>query len=288
MLEGNGAKLTRRPTIDTSCRLCGESTTKAFDLTFLDRYEVKFYRCSKCESLETESPYWLDQAYQLAIASTDTGAVIRNAICSAAIVATATVLKVKGKFLDFGGGTGLLCRMLRDRGFDAHTVDPYSDPVFARGFSIAETDLKATHVSLLSAIEVFEHLAEPSIKLGELFALKPRVLFATTVLYRGEGRDWWYIGKHTGQHIFFYTGKAMRFLAEKHGYDYFGNMDFHVFSRDQISSWQRGLMRMIVSPIGLRMVRLWMTATQRGNFADRDFKLLAERTKDEASKQDQY
>lgn len=261
--------------MELNCRLCGSPAREAFQLKILQRHDVRFFECGHCGSLQTEQPYWLQEAYHAAITSTDTGVVIRNVVCQAAIFAIARIMHVAGSLLDFGGGPGMLCRMLRDLGFDAYVSDRYADPVYARRFALQLDEARERRIGLLSAIEVFEHFENPAVSARELFSIGPRVIVVTTVLYHGEGRSWWYIGKDTGQHIFFYTTKAMEWLAAQHGYHYLGRHGFHVFSRDPFTLGQRILLRLAISTLGLRLVRIWIAATQRGTHADADFRDIA-------------
>ena len=46
------------------CRLCSGETSFVFNHKVLNKFDVKYYRCSNCESLQTEKPYWLDEAYE--------------------------------------------------------------------------------------------------------------------------------------------------------------------------------------------------------------------------------
>lgn len=39
---------------------------------------MQYYRCPNCGFICTEEPYWLDEAYSSAIASTDIGVIMRN------------------------------------------------------------------------------------------------------------------------------------------------------------------------------------------------------------------
>jgi Methyltransferase domain len=258
---GDGAEL---------CRLCGAPVHEAFRGRVLQLYDVAYQRCSRCNSLQAQHPYWIEEAYASAIAITDTGAAIRNFVCHAAIVAVTRILGVSGKFLDFGGGTGLLCRMLRDRGIDAYAFDKYADPVYARGFVLDGSSGIPHNLGLLSAIEVFEHCVDPVADLRPLFAAAPDVLFATTIPYRNEGADWWYLGMETGQHVFFYSEQGLAALARMNGYHYCGFGNFHLFTRSPISAWRRALVSLSLSSTGLRLTRLMIAATQRGRYANRD------------------
>lgn len=257
------------------CRACSGPVSRAFETLILGRYTATFYRCQSCHSLQSEPPYWLGEAYQSAIAATDTGAVLRNLICHAAVVAVAKILRIKGRILDYGGGAGMLCRLLRDSGFDAYLYDRYAEPVYARGFALDGVDsVAAGELGMLCAFEVLEHCANPANDVGKIFALRPQVVFATTVPYRGEGESWWYLGKHAGQHIFFYSSTCLRRFAQIYGYDYLGVDSFHIFSAAPLMGWQKAVLRILLSRIGLRVVRTWVAATLTGRYCDADMMAL--------------
>ena len=266
-----------RSNMNESCRLCGGTTTVVFTRRVLQRFEVDFRRCEDCESLQTERPYWLNEAYSSAIASMDTGAVERNLICQAAISCVAAVLRLKGRVLDYGAGTGLLCRLLRDRGHDAYAYDKYAQPAYAAAFSVDQAHAGIEPIDLLCAIEVFEHFDDPDSQLTELFALRPNVFVATTIPYKGEGKDWWYLSADTGQHVFFYSSKALKTVAAKFGYIYLEVGTFHIFSKSPVSRTRQLLIRLGLSSIGRRIGRIWIAATQQGTYANQDYWRLAEK-----------
>ena len=58
------------------CRLCGDSTRRVHSATILGKYRVDYLQCESCELLQTEDPYWLDEAYQHPINVVDTGILI--------------------------------------------------------------------------------------------------------------------------------------------------------------------------------------------------------------------
>jgi Methyltransferase domain len=236
----------------------------------LGRYSVNFLKCQVCESLQSQSPFWIAESYTAAIAATDTGAMVRNLQCHAAVYAVAALCRVRGRFLDAGGGAGVLCRLLRDHGFDAHLADKYSDPVFARAFSIPIDECRAGDFALVSAVEVLEHFEDPAGEIDRLFALRPDVIVAMTQVYRGEGKDWWYLSAQTGQHVFFYSEKCLELLARKHGLYYLCADWIHVFSAKPLGLVRRVALRLLLSNAGLGMVRLWLAARLRGRFANRD------------------
>jgi len=261
--------------VDT-CRACGGATTVVFETTILGRYSVKFLKCQVCESLQPENPFWIGESYTDAIGATDTGAMVRNLQCLAAVYAVSALCRVRGRILDSGGGAGVLCRLLRDYGFDAYLSDKHADPVFARAFSIPIDECRTGDFALVSAVEVLEHFEDPAGEIGRLFALRPDVVVATTEVYRGEGKDWWYLSTQTGQHVFFYSEKCFELLARKRGLYYLGAGWIHVFSAKPLGLVRRVALRLLLSNAGLGMVRLWLAARLRGRFANRDHVVACE------------
>jgi hypothetical protein len=252
------------------CRLCDHDCVLAFERTVLRRLTVRYYSCPACGALQTETPTWLDEAYGSAIAALDTGIVTRNLVNQAVIFLLARILRPAGRLVDFGGGTGLLCRLLRDLGFDAYLIDRYADPVFARGFGLAPEAAAQAPVAILSCFEVFEHLSAPSADIGALFALKPALLVASTKLCDGKGADWPYLVPETGQHVFFYARKTMATIAAKHGYAYLNRGDYHLFMRDLLSPVRRMLIRLLLTRPGLLAARMLIASTLDTRFAQRD------------------
>ena len=259
------------------CRLCDHVCTLAFERLVLGRHRVEYHACAGCGALQTEEPHWLDEAYDTAIAALDTGIVTRNLVAQAIVHIVGRIVRPAGRLIDFGGGTGMLCRMLRDIGFDAWLMDRYAEPVFARGFALAPEQATAAPVAILSCFEVFEHFAAVGPELDQLFALKPAVLVASTELYDGQGADWPYLVAETGQHIFFYSRRTMQHIAARQGYRYVGRGQFHFFLRDPLSSLRQRLLRAAISRMGLRAARLAIAWRLDGRFSRQDQAALARR-----------
>lgn len=196
-----------------ACRLCGGDTEERFRLTVLGRHDVGYRVCAACGSLQTETPFWLEEAYGCNLAGLDTGALQRNLQNFAACFTVARLFGL-GTAVDYGGGDGMLCRFLRDHGIDAYSCDKYAQPVYAQGF----TEPPFSFPDFLTAFEVLEHLPNPVADLGDIFAWNPKVMLLTTDLYGGQGPDWWYLTPQSGQHVFFYSPKAILMVAEKYGY----------------------------------------------------------------------
>jgi len=210
-----------------TCRLCGGDLVERFRLTVLGRHDVGYHECAACGSLQTDAPFWLDEAYACNLAGLDTGALQRN-LRNFAASFTITQLFDLQTAVDYGGGDGMLCRFLRDRGLDAYSCDKYAKPVYAQGF----TEPPFSFPDFLTAFEVLEHLPSPDADLSEIFAWNPKVALLTTDIYSGQGADWWYLAPQAGQHVFFYSPKAILMVAEKYGYMAVQMGDFLLFVRN--------------------------------------------------------
>ncbi len=196
-----------------SCRLCAGEANFLQSLEVLHKYRVAYFRCASCGSVETETPYWLDEAYSIVDSNLDTGAVQRNLNSVAACLSMARIFGLKTG-LDIGGGDGLLCRLLRDYGLDCYATDKYAQAKYSTGFTRPPFESP----DLLTAFEVFEHFSDPATEYAELFAWRPKVILASTGICDNQPNDWWYFAPAHGQHVFLHSRRAFEWLAQKYNY----------------------------------------------------------------------
>ncbi|CAG0956526.1 hypothetical protein ANAEL_00374 [Anaerolineales bacterium] len=196
------------------CRICSLSTTLFDEAVVLKKYRVKYYWCENCGFMQTEKPYWLDEAYSRAITKSDIGLIGRNLqMVTPTRKLILTCLEPTDKFVDYGGGYGIFTRLMRDQGFDYYRHDPLCENLFAGGFE-ASSNIRYT---LLTAWEVFEHLENPLDEIEEMLSYSHNLFFSTVLLSTSlEPLDqWWYYGLEHGQHIAFYSHKTLQIIAQK-------------------------------------------------------------------------
>ncbi|MGZ6218337.1 MAG: class I SAM-dependent methyltransferase, partial [Vulcanimicrobiaceae bacterium] len=177
-------------------------------------------RCEDCGSLQTEPPFWLEDAYRDVGTGDDTGACQRNFDL---VLQSATLLRLMrweptATCLDYGAGMGLFGRMMRDRGYNFFAYDKYLSPFYMDRY--VAVDPRGLKPQLVTAFELLEHLPDPAKDLDEVFGLGADLVIATTEICDGQGAEWWYFNPAQGQHVFFYSRKAMTFIAQKYGYRY--------------------------------------------------------------------
>ena len=96
-----------------NCKICNSESKEVFSAKVLNKYNVKYYQCPSCGFLQTEEPYWLDEAYKSAIGIADTGIQKRNQLfADRSSVIISSFFDPKKKFLDFAGGYGIFVRMI--------------------------------------------------------------------------------------------------------------------------------------------------------------------------------
>lgn len=87
------------------CRICGAESNSFDEALILKKYKAQYFRCPNCGFIQTESPYWLDEAYSDAIVDSDIGLIERNIMLSRLVAAVISFcFPTATSFLDYGGG----------------------------------------------------------------------------------------------------------------------------------------------------------------------------------------
>lgn len=195
------------------CRACGHDL-EPYRTIVVRGKPAELFTCPSCGLYEFPDPDWLDDAYRDPIAQIDVGLVSR---CLIVARIAETLIRTRGlqdrPLLDFGGGYGLLTRLVRDAGLDMRHHDPMAANLFAQEL---EGDPAADY-GLCTLIEVFEHLDDPRAVLDRLRHID-LLLITTEIPPQPLPETWPYLIPDLGQHITFYSQGALAALARQYGY----------------------------------------------------------------------
>ncbi|WP_069660424.1 class I SAM-dependent methyltransferase [Arcticibacter eurypsychrophilus] len=216
-------------------KITSGETKLIFEAKILNKYYVSFYQCQDTGFIQTEEPYWLDDAYSSAITKLDLGLVYRNLEISKNINYLLSKYFDNTKiFLDYAGGYGLFTRIMRDKGYDFYHYDPYCQNLFAENFDLSTLGLPHSF-ELVTAFEVLEHMADPLKEVARIMQYSDSFLFSTELqpeVVFSKPEDWWYFSPETGQHVSFYNIKSLEYIAKKLGYNFYTDGTFlHLFTK---------------------------------------------------------
>jgi len=218
-----------------NCRICKQSTNKIFNHLVLNKYLVDYYFCANCKFIQTEDPYWLNEAYQNPIGTIDTGIIKRNLLFTKRAATLLYFLFDKNKkYLDFGGGYGLFVRMMRDVGFDFYWEDKFTENLVSKGFDFSNNEIE---IELLTSFECFEHFINPVEEMITLLQKSNNILFSTQLFHNQPPKpaEWWYYNFEGGQHISLYSKQTLLQIAKIFNLNlYTDNRGFHLLSKKNI------------------------------------------------------
>jgi len=226
-----------------TCRVCADQARFLWRAAPLG-HQVGYYECGSCGYIQTEQPFWLDEAYASPINLTDTGILGRNKDCMERVLITLWLLKARqGRVIDLAGGFGILVRMLRDVGVDARWSDKYAQNLVAKGF---EDD--GGHAVLATSFESFEHFIDPVQEMSAMLSRADSLLISTQLapVPTPPPSAWWYYGLEHGQHIGFFRRQTLEYLASRLNVRVLSDGEsFHLFTRSSLSEyfWLQALKR---------------------------------------------
>ncbi|MGE5659840.1 MAG: methyltransferase domain-containing protein [Actinomycetota bacterium] len=219
------------------CKICEATSLKFANARIINKYNIDYFQCQNCGFVQTEEPYWLEEAYSEAIAKSDVGLVYRNfnfSEISSNIIFY--LFNHDSQFLDYGGGYGLFVRLMRDVGFNFYWYDKFCKNIFAKGFE-SELLEKDSQYELVTAFEVFEHLVNPLDEIAEILRFSENILFSTELLPDNNPKpeEWWYYALEEGQHISLYTPQALTIIANKFKLNLYSNgSSLHLITKKKI------------------------------------------------------
>jgi len=237
------------------CNICNRETLPFQQAMVRGKYNVQYFCCPNCGFIQTESPYWLGEAYAEAINTSDVGLVARNLETARVTKAVISVFfESAAKFVDYGGGYGLFVRLLRDSGFDFYRYDRFCANLFAHGLDVTASELQK--YELVTAFEVFEHLVDPMQDIAAIAKFSENILFTTNITPTPPPllKNWWYYGLDHGQHVSLYSRTSLSVVAAQLNLHLYSNgVNLHLLTKQVILS---PLFRLVVSGPGSTLLNL--------------------------------
>lgn len=266
-------------TAGETCRICRKPAASFASATLLGKHAVQYYRCGECGFVQTEKPYWLAEAYSEAITRSDIGLVGRSVSFSRIIRNLVYLFMDRdGRFLDYGAGYGLFVRMMRDFGLDFRWFDDSCENLFAKGFEgrLEETD---QHYSLVTAIEVFEHMVDPIPNVARMVRASEGLFFTTVLIPEPPPTpgSWWYYGLEHGQHVSLFSARAIAYIAREFGLHLQSDGVFiHLMTRRPLPA---GALRIVKSQaLGTILNPILDRVATRRSLLNRDFEAITGQT----------
>ena len=145
------------------------------------------------------------------------------------------------RHIDYGGGDGMLANILRERGWNSSSYDPFLERDRAHE--------SRGRFDLITAFEVFEHVPDIDALIRDLDRLRTPtgiVLFSTLVsdgeVHPNRPIKWWYAAPRNG-HISLYSRKSLGLLASRMSLNFASFSDnFHAFF-STVPTWAQHLIR---------------------------------------------
>lgn len=219
-----------------NCKICSSESEYIFSSVIRNRYKIKYYFCNNCGFLQTEDPFWLDEAYRESINLSDTGLIQRNILFSK--ITTDLIYLFIGsdkKYLDYAGGYGIFTRIMRDIGFDYYWDDIYTTNLFSKGF---EYKKEIGEISLITSFESFEHFVNPIKEIEKMLEISSNIFFSTEIIPNivPKPYEWSYYGLSHGQHISFYSLKSLELISKKYKLNLYSNkVNLHLLTKKKIN-----------------------------------------------------
>jgi SAM-dependent methyltransferase len=226
------------------CPVTGQEMRFLFNHRVLGKYDVAYFYCDASGIIQTEEPYWLEDAYKTVISELDTWIAQRNYSNAKRLESLLSLLFSGDQvFVDVACGYGILTRLMRDIGFNFFGVDKFCARIFSKPFEPPPN----TKAAAVCAFEVLEHLPDPVQFLSEqLSTFQTDTVIASTALFRNKipDFDWPYYSFESGQHITLYQPRSLRLIAESLNCRFFPLPgDIHLITRRNIPLWKLFLIR---------------------------------------------
>lgn len=256
-----------------NCKICENKSTFFAEAKILFKYNINYFLCSDCGFIQTEEPYWLEEAYRDAIKFSDVGLLKRNfELTNPTNNIIYKFFNKNSKFIDYGAGYGVFVRLMRDKGYDFYWQDIYSKNLYATDFEYS----KNTKYEMLTAYEVFEHLPDPIQGVEDMLKFSDSILFSTYLVPISNPKpdEWWYFGPDHGQHVSLYSKKSLELLAKKFNKRLYSNgKNMHLITSKKITPV---IFKLLTMPV---LSNLFSSLFKKKSLLDSDYKKVLDNLK---------
>ena len=227
--------------VKLKCKMCSSySCQKVCEFLVLRKYKSNLIQCNKCNfNWLSNSERWLEEAYDESICITDTGIVSRSIFMSKFAILFLFFSNTYDKIIDWGAGSGLFVRLLRDQGFSCIGYEPYGPSQLAAAFCYKKNPLKKNNnYDIVFATEVLEHVHEPRKLMDDILKNTQNLIFTTQLISKNQNmKKWWYISNDLGQHISFQSERSLQLFCESRNLYYAFNtkLGIHIISKERYS-----------------------------------------------------
>ena len=227
---------------NANCPICTTPSNGLFHVLVQGEKKVELNSCPNCEFAFYPDQNWISHSFSDELNALDVGATDRTIIAADYLSVVLKSLKLaNGRFLDYGGGYGLLSRIMRDRGFNFENHDPFTKQIFPTSGLTSSNPLEQKY-DAVTLIEVALHFEDPLQEFKKLLELSDNVLFTAVLTDKKLDSDWWYLSPETGQHIALFSRKTLEEIADKLGVHVTSDGKFfHVFHRKELTQITRML-----------------------------------------------
>lgn len=239
------------------CAVCFGSTKFLFSYEVRGEHQASLHECLTCRFTYIANPHWLDDSFSSELNDLDIGSVDRCLVLADFVEVLIRSLKSsKSRFLDWGGGYGLLSRIMRDRGLDFVSHDIYTRPLFVE----LSSNLNSETFELITMSEVALHLVNPVPVFTKIMESTDVLVFTAVIAPTVIPNDWWYLMPDTGQHVAIYHEETLQALAMKLRVQVTSDgRFFHVLHRNSLGTKSR----LIIKYRPLVFAFAWFNATAR-------------------------
>jgi len=225
---------------EVRCPICGGIANIALLSQGHDLLSRPLFQCSECSFCYFDTSDWSGEPFSEELNELDLGSVARCLLVADFVTAVFPSRTTEYRVLDWGGGDGLLTRVLRDRGVNCVWHDPFVEPRFVGDSRYDDR----THINLTVVSEVFLHLTDPVSAMKLLLSKSDVVIMTAVVPPREFDAKWWYLMPATGQHVAFYPKNSLQALAaQTNSCTCSDGRFFHVFSHRRLPFVKRLLIR---------------------------------------------